>query len=570
MCGIVAMLMCKGDAASHRSAVVKAAGRLRHRGPDWSGTHISADGSSFLAHERLSIVDPLGGEQPLYSTTSDWKLALGVNGEIYNHKELSAKHCPDYKFSTASDCEVVIPLFQKFGPAFLNDLIGMFAFVIIDEREQTFLVARDPLGVVPLYIGWSRDGHMWVSSEMKAIHDVCDAGFEEFPPGHYLTGSLKDVVCDTKPDYTKYYDPSWTKTPGTKPLDLMAIRKALELAVQRRLMTDVPYGVLLSGGLDSSLVASIASRYAKKRVEDGGNSDAWWPTLHSFCIGLEGSPDLKAAQTVADFIGTKHHNFLFTVQEGIDALPHVIYHLETADVTTIRASTPMYLLSRRIKAMGVKMVLSGEGADEVFGGYLYFHKAPSSKEFHEETVRKLAALSKYDCLRANKSTMAWGVEPRVPFLDREFLDLAMEVDTEEKMIKNGRIEKWMLRAAFDDKETPYLPQNILWRQKEQFSDGVGYSWIDSLRDHAESKVTDDMLTKASLRFPANTPATKEAYYYREIFDSHFPAPSSIACVPSGPSVACSTPIAAEWDEKWKTMLDPSGRSVGVHEAAYTE
>ncbi|KUI15614.1 asparagine synthase B [Mycobacterium sp. GA-1285] len=550
MCGIAAILDVRGDPRQLRERAITMARLLRHRGPDWSGVY--ADEHAVLAHERLSIVDVERGAQPLTNQPSD--VVLAVNGEIYNHQTLRARF-PDYPFKTMSDCEPIIPLYEVYGSDFLNELSGIFAFVLYNRRTNDFLVARDPIGVIPLYIGRDEHGNLYVASEMKALIRYC-RHIEDFPPGHYLTRGIE------KP--RRYYEPRWRDFSNVtgQPLDLAALRTGLEAAVHQQLMSDVPYGVLISGGLDSSIISAVTARFAGNRVEDGDRTQAWWPRLHSFCIGLEGSPDQAAARKVAAAIGTVHHEFEFTVQEGLDALWDVIYHIETYDVTSIRASTPMYLMMRRIKAMGIKMVLSGEGADEVFGGYLYFHKAPGSAEFHEETIRKLDLLHKYDCLRANKSTAAWGVEIRVPFLDREFLDIAMAFDPREKMVDATRMEKYPLRKAFEG----YLPDEILWRQKEQFSDGVGYMWIDSLKAVAEAQVSDSQMQSAQYRFPFNPPVTKEAYMYREIFESHFPGQAAAACVPGGPSIACSTPAAIAWDNSFAKNADPSGRAVlGVHQ-----
>ncbi len=533
--------------------------RQRHRGPDWSGVYL--DGGAILVHERLAIVDPAGGAQPLLS--SDGRLVLAVNGEIYNHRELKAGLAADYAFQTGSDCEVINALYLEHEPtAFLNRLNGIFAFALWDKARNRAIIARDPIGVVPLYWGHDREGRLRVASEMKALVDDC-ADVAQFPPGHWYDTASGELV--------KYYERPWRDYDAVEGVEVSPtqLREAFEAAVHRQLMTDVPYGVLLSGGLDSSLVAAVAARYARHRIEDGDRSEAWWPRLHSFAIGLEGSPDLAAAQIAADMLETVHHGFEYTFEEGLDALPEVIRHIETYDVTTIRASTPMFLLARRIKAMGVKMVLSGEGSDEVFGGYLYFHKAPNAREFHEELVRKLDALNNYDCLRANKSMMAWGVEPRVPFLDREFLDVAMRMDAVHKMVHKGsdgpqRMEKGALRQAFEG----YLPEQILWRQKEQFSDGVGYGWIDGLKAHAEAQVSDRELAAAVRRFPHNPPQTKEAYLYRSLFERHFPTPAAAETVPGGKSIACSSPAAIAWDASFATMADPSGRAVaGVHLAS---
>ncbi|CRK50560.1 asparagine synthetase B [Rhodococcus sp. RD6.2] len=539
------------DLATLRLRAVEASRRQRHRGPDWSGVFV--DDGAILVHERLAIVDPASGAQPLRS--QDGYLVLTVNGEIYNHREL--RESLDYEFTTASDSEVINALYRSSDADFVSRLNGIFAFALWDSDQRRYLIARDPIGVCPLYWGRDADGHLLVASEMKALVDTCD-DVAQFPPGHVYdsaTGELR-----------QYYSKPWrdhASTAGTE-VARAALREAFEQAVRRQLMTDVPYGVLLSGGLDSSLVAACAAKFARDRIEDDDRTEAWWPRLHSFAIGLDGSPDLAAAQTAADMLGTEHHGFVYTFEEGLDALPEVIRHIETYDVTTIRASTPMFLLARRIKAMGVKMVLSGEGADEIFGGYLYFHKAPSAQAFHEETVRKIDALHNYDCLRANKSMMAWGVEARVPFLDLEFLDTAMGMDARHKMAGGGRIEKAVIREAFEGA----LPEQILWRQKEQFSDGVGYGWIDGLKDHAEVVVTDAEFATAAERFPHNPPATKEAFLYRRIFEQHFPGAAAAETVPGGKSIACSTPAALEWDPEFAAMADPSGRAVrGVHDQA---
>ena len=534
--------------------------RQRHRGPDWSGVYV--DAGAILVHERLAIVDPAGGSQPLLS--EDETLALAVNGEIYNHRELKKELKQDYAFQTGSDCEVINALYREDQPAsFLNRLNGIFAFALWDKAKGRVLVARDTMGVCPLYWGHDREGRLRVASEMKSLVDAC-ADVAQFPPGHYYDSASGELV--------KYYDRPWRDYDAVAgvEVDKQELREAFERAVHRQLMTDVPYGVLLSGGLDSSLVTAVAARYARHRIEEDDKSEAWWPRLHSFAIGLKGSPDLAAAAIAAKALDTVHHGFEYTFEEGLDALPEVIRHIETYDVTTIRASTPMYLLARRIKAMGVKMVLSGEGSDEIFGGYLYFHKAPNAREFHEELVRKLDALYNYDCLRANKSMMAWGVEPRVPFLDREFMDVAMKMDAKYKMIDKAssgheRMEKGILRAAFEG----YLPDSILWRQKEQFSDGVGYGWIDGLKDHAEAQVSDRELAAADKRFPVNPPQTKEAYYYRSLFEQFFPTPAAAETVPGGKSIACSSPAAIAWDASFANAADPSGRAIaGVHNAAH--
>ncbi|HLN74917.1 MAG: asparagine synthase B [Methylococcaceae bacterium] len=555
MCGFVGVFDLKVDSRDLRPQVLKMSKKIRHRGPDWSG--VFACDKSILSHERLSIVDPESGGQPLYS--KDRKLVLAVNGEIYNHMEIRKRIGDNYEFMTNSDCEVILALYREKGVDFIEDLNGIFAFALYDSEKQVYLVARDHIGIIPLYQGWDKYGNFYVASELKSLEGTCNQ-IEEFLPGKYLYSPDGEVKT--------WYEREWTSYENVKDngFDMDVLRKALEDAVHRQLMSDVPYGVLLSGGLDSSVISAIAKKYAAYRVESQDAETAYWPNLHSFAVGLVGSPDLAAAKKVADHIGTVHHEIHFTVQEGIDALRDVIYHLETYDVTTVRASTPMYLLARVIKSMGVKMVLSGEGADEIFGGYLYFHKAPNAQAFHEETVRKLSKLHLYDCLRANKSLAAWGVEGRVPFLDKEFLDVAMRINPEEKMAKNGRMEKWIVRKAFED----YLPESVVWRQKEQFSDGVGYNWIDSLKAMVNEKVTDEQMKTAKYRFPINTPMSKEEYYYRSIFTEHFPSDSAASCVPSVPSIACSTPVALEWDASFKNNADPSGRSVGsVHLEAYS-
>lgn len=554
MCSIFAVLDISGDLPALRQTALRQSRLLRHRGPDWSGIH-TCDGA-VLAHERLAIVDVNTGAQPLISP--DGKQSLAVNGEIYNHQFLRKQLAHNYAFSTESDCEVILPLYLEKGSDFLNDLQGMFAFVLYDETAGRYLIARDPIGIIPLYYGFDDQHQLYVTSEMKALVGVCNV-VAEFPPGHYW---LSD---DEEP--RQYYQRPWRDFSAVEhaPTDVQAVAEAMEKAVISHLMTDVPYGVLLSGGLDSSIIAALTQKHAGMRVEDKERSPAWWPRLHSFAVGLEGSPDLAAAQVVAAHIGTVHHGFTFTLQEGLDALDEVIYHLETYDVTTIRAATPMYLLARKIHAMGIKMVLSGEGADEVFGGYLYFHKAPNARAFHEETVRKLSRLHSYDCLRANKAMAAWGVEARVPFLDRDFLDLAMSLNPNDKMITEGRMEKQILREAFSD----LLPDEIVWRQKEQFSDGVGYGWIDGIRDHAKVEVSARQMAHAAKRFPFNTPATQEAYLFRRIFENHFSQASAAECVPGGPSVACSTPEAVLWDSSLQELDDPSGRAVrSVHQQAY--
>ncbi|WP_028123525.1 asparagine synthase B [Epilithonimonas tenax] len=553
MCGIVCVFDTKQKNEAIRPQILEMSKKIRHRGPDWSG--IYQHDNVIFSHERLAIVDPTSGKQPLF--TKDHKVALAVNGEIYNHQDLRAEF-PDYEFLTQSDCEVILALYKRDGKNFLEKLNGIFAFALYDEENDAYLIGRDHMGIVPLYMGWDKSGSFYVASELKALEGVCNK-IEEFLPGHFLYS--KDGQ-----ELQQWYKREWTEFDNVKdnPTDIAAIRKGLEEAVHRQLMSDVPYGVLLSGGLDSSIIAAVTAKYARQRVESGDTQEAWYPRLHSFAVGLEGSPDLAAARKAADHIGSVHHEIKYTVQEGLDAIKDVIYHLETYDVTTIRASTPMYLLARVIKSMGIKMVLSGEGSDELFGGYLYFHKAPSAQAFHEETVRKLGKLHLYDCLRANKSLMAWGIEGRVPFLDKEFMDIAMTINPKDKMITPERMEKWVLRKAFED----LLPESIAWRQKEQFSDGVGYSWIDTLKQVAEDEVTDEMMANAKFRFPINVPMSKEEYRYRTIFESHFPSDSAASCVPSVPSVACSTPVALEWDEAFKNANDPSGRAVKVHETAY--
>ena len=552
MCGIFGILDIKTDVSELRTQALDLSKLLRHRGPDWSG--IWNNDNTILCHERLAIVDVDTGAQPLISQND--KQILAVNGEIYNHKQLAADLDEQYPFKTRSDCEVILPLFQQKGVDFIDDLEGMFAFILYDEEQDAYLIARDHIGIIPLYTGYDEHGNFYVSSEMKALAGVCKT-ISEFPPGHYLWSKEGKI--------TKYYKRDWMEYDNVKDntSDLEELRVAFEKAVKSHMMSDVPYAVLLSGGLDSSLVSAVAAQYVAKRVEDEDKTDAWWPRLHSFAVGLEGAPDLKAAKKVAEMIGTVHHEIHFTIQEGLDAIRDVIFHLETYDTTTIRAATPMYLMTRKIKAMGIKMVLSGEGSDEIFGGYLYFHKAPNAKEFHEETVRKLDRLHMFDCARANKATSAWGVEARVPFLDKNFIDVAMRLNPQDKMCLDGKMEKWILRKAFDNGET--LPAEVLWRQKEQFGDGVGYSWIDSIRDFVENEVTDQQLATAEFRFPVNTPDTKEGYYYRTIFESYFPQESAARCVPGGKSIACSTAEALEWDESFKNNADPSGRSMkGVH------
>ena len=554
MCGVVGVFDLKGRAEDLRPQVLGMSKKLRHRGPDWSGIYCGE--KAIIAHERLSIVDVQSGGQPLYSR--DRRLILGVNGEIYNHREIRQRYEDRYDFTTKSDCEVILALYADQGAGFLDELNGIFAFVLYDEVNDCYLAARDHIGIIPFYMGWDIYGHLYFSSELKALEGICRK-IEVFPPGHYYHSNGGAM--------TRWYSRDWTDYGAVEgnSTDIDALRSALEKAVHRQLMSDVPYGVLLSGGLDSSVISAIAKRYAARRIETDDQAEAWWPQLHSFAIGLEGSPDLAAARKVADHIGTVHHEIHITVQEGLDAVRDVIYYLETFDVTTVRASTPMYLMARVIKSMGVKMVLSGEGADEVFGGYLYFHKAPGPREFHEETVRKITKLHLYDCLRSNKSLAAWGVECRVPFLDKEFLDLAMRLNPAAKMAGNGRMEKWILRKAFED----CLPGDIVWRQKEQFSDGVGYNWIDTLRDLTSRQVTDEMMSTARFRFPFNTPLTREEYFYRSIFTEHFPSETAAMTVPSVPSVACSTAEALAWDEAFRNQNEPSGRAVrNIHLQSY--
>ena len=560
MCGIVAILNVKEQTQQLRQKALGMSQKIRHRGPDWSGIYCGK--SAILAHERLSIVDPESGGQPLYSPGRQQILA--VNGEIYNHQEIRKRYEGRYSFQTGSDCEVILALYQDKGIDFLEDLSGIFAFVLYDEERDVFLIARDPIGVIPLYIGYDDDGTVYVASELKALEGQCQR-YEPFLPGHYAYGKLK--IKNEKLQMERYYHRDWMSYDAVKDNGASSedIRQALRAAVKRQLMSDVPYGVLLSGGLDSSVISAVAERYSEMRIEDNSQTKAYWPRLHSFAVGLKGAPDLAKARLVADHIGTVHHEINYTIQEGLDALRDVIYFIETYDVTTVRASTPMYLLARVIKSMGIKMVLSGEGADEIFGGYLYFHKAPDAKAFHEETVRKLSKLHLYDCLRANKSLSAWGVEGRVPFLDKEFLDVAMRTNPQAKMCPGKTMEKRIVREAFSD----MLPEEIVWRQKEQFSDGVGYSWIDTLKKMTSEAVTDEQMAHAAERFPINPPKNKEEYYYRSIFAEHFPSDSAARSVPSEASVACSTAIALEWDEAFKNMNDPSGRAVkGVHEQAY--
>ncbi len=555
MCGIVAVFDVKQTSDQLRTQVLEMSKKLRHRGPDWSGIY-STD-NAILAHERLAIVDPQSGGQPLIS--ADGNLILAVNGEIYNHQEIRKELGDVYEFQTKSDSEVILALYQEKGVDFLEELNGIFAFALYDKTKNTYLIGRDHVGIIPLYQGWNAEGNYYVASELKSLEGVCKK-IEAFPHGHYYYSEYD------KP--TQYYTRDWREYEHVKDntSDIATLRKGLEDAVHRQMMSDVPFGVLLSGGLDSSVISAIAKKYSAKRVESGDTQEAWWPQLHSFSVGLEGSPDLKYAQEVADSIGTVHHSIHFTVQEGLDAVRDVIYHLETYDVTTVRAATPMYLLARVIKSMGIKMVLSGEGADELFGGYLYFHKAPTAEEFHKETVRKLDRLHLYDCNRANKALAAWGVEGRVPFLDKEFMDIAMNVNPTDKMCgTNGKMEKWIVRKAFED----YLPESVAWRQKEQFSDGVGYDWIDSLKEIVEENITDEQMANVSHRFTVNPPLQKEEYYYRLIFEEHFPSDAAAATVPSVPSIACSTPIIFEWDKALEKMNDPSGRAVAnVHNEGY--
>lgn len=556
MCGIVSIFNIQEQTPELRQKALRMSQKIRHRGPDWSG--IYTGGSAIMCHERLSIVDPESGKQPLFSP--DKKQILAVNGEIYNHQDIRRQYADKYQFQTGSDCEVILALYRDKGIDFLEDLSGIFAFALYDAEKDEFLIARDPIGVIPLYIGYDADGKVYVASEMKALEGNCDR-YEVFLPGHYYSsreGKMK-----------RYYTRDWMQYDAVKDnsASVQDIHDALEDAVKRQLMSDVPYGVLLSGGLDSSVISAIAEKFSEHRIEDDSASKAWWPRLHSFAVGLKGAPDLAKARMVADHIGTVHHEINYTIQEGLDAIRDVIYFIETYDVTTVRASTPMYLLARVIKSMGIKMVLSGEGADEVFGGYLYFHKAPDAKAFHEETVRKLSKLYLYDCLRANKSLSAWGVEGRVPFLDKEFLDVAMRTNPEAKMCPGKTIEKKIVREAFAD----MLPEVVAWRQKEQFSDGVGYSWIDTLKQITADQVSDEQMAHAAERFPINPPRNKEEYYYRSIFAEHFPSDSAALTVPSVPSVACSTAEALAWDASFKNMNDPSGRAVaGVHDDAYVK
>ena len=573
MCGFVGMFEnCESgqsflpeEREDLRLRILKMAKKIRHRGPDWSGIYTGEN--AIIAHERLAIVDPFSGKQPLVSP--DGKVILAVNGEIYNHAEIRKRYEGRYPFRTNSDCEVILALYEEKGTGFWEDLNGIFAFCLYDSRKNLFLTARNHIGIIPLYHGWDEEGRYYAASELKALEGVC-CTYGEFPPGSFYTVGSDSPVRWYRRDWESY---DAVKENGSS---VEALRNGLEAAVKRQLMSDVPYGVLLSGGLDSSVIAAVTKKFASRRIETGDACEAWRPQLHSFAVGLEGSPDLEAARKAAEFIGTVHHEIYFTVQEALDALPDVIYHLETYDVTTVRASTPMYLLARAIKAMGIKMVLSGEGSDELFGGYLYFHKAPSAREFHEETVRKLGKLHLYDCLRVNKALAAWGVEGRVPFLDKEFIDLAMSLNPSDKMTAPSRpvpgdilsemkIEKRLLRQAFRD----LLPEGIVLRQKEQFSDGVGYSWIDTLKKLAAEKVSDRQFEAAAKRFPVNTPLNKEEYYYRSIFEEFFPSESAAASVPHEASVACSTATALAWDESFRHLNDPSGRAVsGVHDRAY--
>ena len=556
MCGIICAFELKQTSEDLRPQVLEMSKTLRHRGPDWSGIYSSEN--TIMVHERLAIVDPTSGKQPLISPSGN--LILAANGEIYNHRELRAPYESTYAFKTQSDCEVILALYEKEGSAFVEKLNGIFAFAIYDEAKKEYFIARDHMGIIPLYMGWDGDGTFYVASELKALEGVCTK-IELFPPGHYLHSKEAKPIA--------WYQPDWKDFDNVKdnPTSIDELHDALSDAVHRQLMSDVPYGVLLSGGLDSSITSALAKKFAAHRVETNDEQAAWWPQLHSFSVGLEGSPDLAAAQEVAKYIGTVHHEIKFTIQEGLDAIREVVYHLETYDITTIRASTPMYLMARAIKALGIKMVLSGEGADELFGGYLYFHKAPNEREFHEETVRKLEKLHQYDCLRANKSLAAWGIEGRVPFLDKEFIEVAMRINPKDKMITGERMEKWVLRKAFES----YLPPSVAWRQKEQFSDGVGYSWIDTLKELVATEVTDEQMANAHFRFPVQTPQNKEEFYYRTIFESHFPSEAAALSVPSVPSVACSTPVALAWDAAFKNQNDPSGRAVArVHEKSYNK
>ena len=554
MCGIVCAFDLKKDSETLRPQILEMSKKLRHRGPDWSGIYHSKN--AILGHERLAIVDPASGKQPLYS--QDGTIVLAANGEIYNHLELRNKFEGKYSFRTESDCEIILALYQEKGANFVDDLNGIFAFAIYDSNQDSYFIARDHMGIIPLYMGWDKDGTFYVASELKALEGIC-VKIELFPPGHFIKSGF------SRP--TQWYKRDWVDFEVVKnnTTSIEDLHDALSEAVHRQLMSDVPYGVLLSGGLDSSITSALAKKFSSKRIESEDTQDAWWPQLHSFSVGLEGSPDLAAAKKVSDHIGSIHHEVIFTIQEGLDAIKDVIYHLETYDITTVRASTPMFLMARSIKSHGIKMVLSGEGADELFGGDLYFHKAPSAEEFHKETVRKLDKLHQYDCLRANKSLAAWGIEGRVPFLDKEFIDVAMRINPQDKMINKDRMEKWVVRKAFED----YLPESVAWRQKEQFSDGVGYSWIDTLKEVVEVSVSNEQMDNAHFRFPLQTPQNKEEFYYRSIFEEHFSSDAAALSVPSVPSVACSTPVALEWDEAFKNQNDPSGRAVAkVHDDAY--
>ena len=554
MCGIVCAFDLKQKSEILRPQVLEMSKKIRHRGPDWSG--IYSDEKTVMSHERLAIVDPASGKQPLFS--EDKKLILAANGEIYNHQDIRKQYEGSYTFQTQSDCEVILALYKDKGVDFVDDLNGIFGFAIYDVENDEYFIARDHMGIIPLYIGWDQNGTFYVASELKALEGTCSK-IELFPPGHYMSSKDGKFVQWYKRDWREYAAVKENET------SISTIKEALEAAVHRQLMSDVPYGVLLSGGLDSSVVSAIAKKYAQKRVESGDEMDAWYPQTHSFAVGLEGSPDLAAAQVVAAHIGTVHHEIKFTIQEGLDAIKDVIYNIETYDITTIRSSTPMYLMARVIKSMGIKMVLSGEGADEIFGGDLYFHKAPNAQEFHDETVRKLDKLHMYDCLRANKSLAAWGIEGRVPFLDKEFIDVAMRINPQDKMINGEHMEKWVIRKAFED----MLPESVAWRQKEQFSDGVGYSWIDTLKEVVDKEISDEQLANAKFRFPIQTPQNKEEFYYRSIFKEHFPSDAAALSVPQEASVACSTAIALEWDEAFKNMNEPSGRAIlNVHDKAY--
>ncbi|KAL2758210.1 hypothetical protein ACRALDRAFT_1061424 [Sodiomyces alcalophilus JCM 7366] len=576
MCGIFACHR-HPDVHKFKPTALRLAKAVRHRGPDWSGNVIA--NNTILCHERLCIVGVESGAQPL--TSPDENIILAVNGEIYNHRLIRKSLQNGYSYKTTSDCEVIIPLYTEYGLDAPKHLDGMFSFVLYDKKQDRTIAARDPIGVTTFYQGWSskQPGTVYFASELKSLHSVCDK-IEAFPPGH--------VYDSATGDFTRYFQPTWwdpARVPNT-PLDLKRVRETLETSVRKRLMAEVPYGVLLSGGLDSSLVAAIAQRETlrlkKAALAANGTAESmsenpdvgeglvgidddnqlstvtYLPQLHSFSIGLPGAPDNKAALEVAKFLGTKHHVMTFTIEDGLNALSDVIYHLESYDVTTIRASTPMYLLSRKIKAMGIKMVLSGEGSDEAFGGYLYFHAAPDKNAFHEETVRRIKDLHLSDCLRANKATSAWGLEARVPFLDKAFLELAMNIDPQEKMITGERIEKYILRKAFDVSDEPgaepYLPEKILWRQKEQFSDGVGYGWIDALKENAELHVTDEMMKNPKPEWGDDIPDTKEAYWYRVMFDEHFPP-------------HCASTVK-RWVPTWSEQTDPSGRAIAIHNEKY--